>query len=133
MGENERENLVERVLLLVSKGENDGLLGSSGEDGLDVEVLLEDLRVDAGRREREEGGLARSKDEKEERNARRGERDPLGSVSLGSAEVLESELLDGLDLHSNSSSVLSSKVFDVSIDLLEDLFVQEKGEKSGRQ
>ena len=46
--ENEREDLVERVLLLVSKGKNDSLLGSSSKDGLDVQVLLEDFRVDAG-------------------------------------------------------------------------------------
>lgn len=49
MREDEGEDLVERVSLVVSEGEDDSLLGSSGEDGLDVEVLLENLGVDAAR------------------------------------------------------------------------------------
>ena len=122
MRENEREDLVERILLLVSKGENDGLLGSSSEDGLDVEVLLEDLRVDAGSKNSKRVVSCSEGRKKGRDGTRRWKRDSLRSVSLGSTEVLESELLDGFDLHPDSRSILSSKVLDVSVNLLEDLF-----------
>lgn len=92
VSENKAENIVEGLSVLVSKSKNDGLLTSSGKDGLDGIVPLKNVSEN------------------------------VGSVSLGSTDVLVGDVNNGLDLRSNGGPLLGSKVLDVSVNQLEDLY-----------